>query len=185
MSLSVGCAMAVMQRQPLDATVARRPRRTAGWMLALLGAALLVWQGWQGLEDAEQLRSQRAGLAGLSRASLAQVGAMSSAERQRHAQIEAVATALAQPATTLLDALEAQAAGVLLVRVSHDNSTAALELVARAPDAAARERYLVGLNGVPRLKVVSVADEPPDGAAGAGRAARLRIAARWPEARVP
>ena len=38
--------MAVMQSQPLVATVSARPRRTLGWGLAIVAAALLVWQGW-------------------------------------------------------------------------------------------------------------------------------------------
>lgn len=177
--------MAVMQRQPLGATVAARPRRTAGWALVLGAGALLAWQVWAAIEDAAQLQQQREGLAALARAATAQAGAMSAEERQRHAQIESVARTLARPATTLLDTLEAQAdSGVVLARLQHDTSTATLELDAWAPNAAARERYLRGLNALPGLRGLSAVDlaEP---AAGADRAQRFRVAARWPEAGVP
>jgi hypothetical protein len=121
----------------------------------------------------------------LARAATAQAGAMSAEERQRHAQIEAVARTLALPATTLLDALEMQAdRAVVLARISHDTSTAILELDAWAPNVAAREAYLRGLNGVPALRGLSVV-ELAEGATGAGRAQRFRVTARWPEAGVP
>ena len=177
--------MAVMQSQPPVATVSVRPRRTLGWGLTVVAAALLAWQGAGAFADAEQLRSQREGLASLARAAAVRAGAMSSEERTRHAQIEAVANALASPATTLLDALEAQAgSGVTLTRIAHDASTATLELDARAPSGAARVRYLRDLSAVPRVRglwAVDAVDRPAE----AGRAQPFRIAARWPEPRVP
>lgn len=178
--------MAVMLRQPIvprRRAAPVRPARAAGYAFALAAAALVAWQAVRAYEDAVRLQAHRDGLATLQRATSARVSVMTTEERTRHAQIEAVAKALATPASTLLDAIEARAPtnGITLKRIAYDARSGALELDVRASSQGARQDFVRSLAqwpASPGLGVPSLQQTPANGAASPG-GLTFHVAARW------
>ena len=179
--------MAVMLRQPIvrpRRAAGAPPSRAAGWAFALAAAALVAWQAMRAYEDAVRLRAHRDGLATLQRTTAARVSAMAAEERTRHAQIEAVAKALAAPASTLLDAIEASAPmpGITLKRIAYDARSGEFELDVRASSQRVRQDFVRSLAQGPAsqgLRLPSLQETPASGAASQG-GLTFHVSARWP-----
>lgn len=169
-----------MPRASLSFTAMTAAARPAGWLWLTCAMAVLAWQLWLATEDVAQLRRHRQGLAALESVTAARTVATAAADRTRHGQIEAVARGMAMPATTLLDALEAQApTGVVLTRLTHNASTTDLLLDVRAPTLQAGAEYTKSLARLPQVQGVRVVEGGAE-AAATGKPRSFRIAATWP-----
>lgn len=146
-----------MSSQPSIEFLARRSWPAPGLVLLVLGLAWLGWEGWRTAEESRLLAGERAGMASLVRNASAPAKPMSAEERQRHAQIEAVARYLASPWATWLAVLEDNAKGKAIVRrLEQDATNESLKVTARAADAPAMMAYVLALQTDARLKEVKL-----------------------------
>jgi len=125
--------------------------------LFALAAALLAWQGWQTFDASSLLVAERAGLQGLGRGPARSAPTMSAQDRQRHAQIEALARYVASPWDQWLAAIEMHAGDrASLTQLEQDTETGTLLITARADSLEAMMHYVIALQNDPRLKDVQL-----------------------------
>ena len=130
-------------------------RRGPGIALLVAAAVLLGWQGWHAAQEYTLLERERAGLASLTRQARPAAAAMSPQERQRHAQLDALARYLAAPWDELLAVFEQRAPGqAVLQRIEQDAQTGAVRLTARARHAEAMMQYVTTLERDTRIASV-------------------------------
>ena len=128
----------------------------AGLGLAVLGAALLAWQGAAALREADLLQQQNGKLVLLQRrASSPRAPTVSAEEFKRLQQMDSVASTLATPWGQLLALFEEHARPqVVLLKFTPDATEGRVEVQGRAMGAKALSNYLLALERDPRLRGV-------------------------------
>lgn len=166
---------------PID-YLGHRAWPTWGWLALLLCALGLAWQGWGAAEESRLLQREREGTSALLRSARGNPKPMSAEERQRHAQIEAVARYLATPWQVWLGVLEDHANGQAIVRrLEQDASNESLKITARSADATAMMAYVIALQTDARLKEVRlISHEVQRGEPGTPLQFELTASARAP-----
>lgn len=157
----------------------RTHRRGLGTSLLLITIAWLGWQAWLTWQEYTMLERERAGLAALTRQSRPATTEMSSLDRRRHAQLDALARYLAAPWHELLAVFEQRAPGqAVLQRIEQDAQTGTVRLTARARHAEAMVQYVTLLERDPRVASVLLHQHESDGALP-GSPLLFQLSATW------